>query len=132
MAARIEWPEGKRFAFTAFDDADYDRLDNVRPVYDFLARFGMRTTKSVWTLDAPADAPLGGRSTADAEYLAWAQSLQRAGFEIGFHGARSVSSERAITEWALERFREQFEDDPRTMSNHFQNADSICTGQRRD
>jgi hypothetical protein len=131
MAARIEWPEGKKFAFTAFDDADYDRLHNVRPVYDFLTRLGIFTTKSVWTLAAPADAPLGGLSTEDAEYLAWAQSLQRAGFEIGFHGARSVSSERALTGRALARFREQFGHDPRTMSNHFQNAESIYWGSAR-
>jgi len=128
---RIEWPEGKRFAFTAFDDADHDRLHNVRPVYDFLTQLGLRTTKSVWTLAAPADTPLGGLTTEDAEYLAWAQSLQSAGFEIGFHGARSVSSERGITAQALARFREQFGHDPRTMSNHFQNAESMYWGPAR-
>lgn len=128
---RHPWPEGRRFAFTVFDDADYDRLHNVRPVYDFLAELGIRTTKSVWTLDAPADAPLGGMSTESAEYLAWAQSLQRAGFEIGFHGARCVSSERAVTEQGLAQFREQFGHDPRTMSNHFQNAESIYWGAAR-
>lgn len=131
MAARVVWPEGKQFAFTVFDDADYDRLHNVRPVYDFLAQLGLRTTKSVWTLAAPKDAPLGGLSTEDAEYLAWVQALQRAGFEIGFHGARSVSSARAITEQALVRFREQFGHDPRTMSNHYQNAESIYWGAAR-
>jgi hypothetical protein len=128
---RVEWPEGKRFAFTAFDDADYDRLSNVRPVYDFLRQLGFRTTKSVWTQAAPADAPLGGLSTEDSEYLAWAQSLQSAGFEIGFHGARSVSSERAMTAKALAWFHEQFGEDPRTMSNHFQNAESIYWGAAR-
>jgi hypothetical protein len=131
MTPRIDWPEGKRFAFTAFDDADYDRLHNVRPVYDFLTRLGLRTTKSVWTLAAPADARLGGLSTEDSEYLTWARSLQSAGFEIGFHGARSVSSERAITIQALARFHEQFGQDPCTMSNHFQNTESIYWGAAR-
>ena len=60
---RITWPEGKRFAFTVFDDADYDRLDNVRPVYDFLGGFGIHTTKSVWTLAATQEARLSGLST---------------------------------------------------------------------
>lgn len=131
MAARIAWPDGKRFAFTVFDDADYDRLTNTRPVYDFLAELGMLTTKSVWTLAPEREAALSGLSTADAEYLAWARSLQRAGFEIGWHNARCHSSVRADTERGLDRFREQFGSDPRTMSNHFQNSDSIYWGAAR-
>ncbi len=131
MAPRIEWPDGKRFAFSIFDDADYDRLTNTRPIYDFLASLGILTTKSVWTLAAQHDARLGGMSTESADYLEWAQSLQRAGFEIGFHGARCHSSERKETRLGLDRFREQFGGDPRSMSNHFQNADSIYWGAAR-
>jgi len=128
---RLEWPDGKRFAFTVFDDADYDRLHNVRPVYDFLRDLGLRTTKSIWPLAAERNAPLGGLSTEDPEYLAWALELQRAGFEIGFHGARCHSSPREDTARGLERFREQFGHAPRSMSNHFQNADSIYWGSAR-
>ena len=76
MAARILWPDGKRFAFTVFDDADNDRLENVRPVYDFLASLGVFTTKSVWTLAAQREVPLGGWSTETGDYLAWVQALQ--------------------------------------------------------
>lgn len=131
MAGRIEWPDGKRFAFSVFDDADYDQLDNTRPVYDFLASLGILTTKSVWTLAAQRDAPLAGRSTDEPAYLDWARSLQRAGFEIGFHGARCHSSLREETRLGLDRFREQFGGDPRSMSNHFQNADAIYWGSER-
>jgi hypothetical protein len=131
MSGPIAWPDGKRFAFTVFDDADYDRLENTRPVYDFLAETGFRTTKSVWTVAAEREAPLGGLSTETPEYLAWAQDLQRAGFEIGFHGARSHSSPRTENARALDRFREQFGHDPHTASNHFQNADSMYWGPAR-
>jgi hypothetical protein len=128
---RITWPEGKRFAFTVFDDADYDRLDNVRPVYDFLGELGIHTTKSVWTLAATQEARLSGLSTELPEYLAWAQSLQRAGFELGLHGVRCHSSLREETQRGLDLFRAQFGHDPKSFSNHFQNADSIYWGEAR-
>ena len=128
---RITWPEGKRFAFTVFDDADYDRLDNVRPVYDFLGELGIHTTKSVWTLAATKEARLSGLSTELPEYLAWAQSLQRAGFEIGLHGVRCHSSLREETQRGLDLFRAQFGHDPKSFSNHFQNADSVYWGAAR-
>lgn len=128
---RIAWPDGKRFAFTAFDDADYDQLSNTRPVYDFLKDLGILTTKSVWTLAAQRAAPLGGLSTEEPAYLEWAQALQRDGFEIGCHGVRCHSSTRAETQLGLDRFRAQFGHDPRSFSNHFQNADSIYWGAAR-
>jgi len=131
MELPITWPEGKRFAFTIFDDADNDRLVNVRPVYDFLGDLGIFSTKSVWTLAAQYEATLGGLSTEDPEYLTWARRLHERGFEIGFHGARCHSSTRAETQRGLDLFREHFGSDPRSMSNHFQNADSIYWGAAR-
>ncbi len=128
---QINWPDGKRFAFTAFDDADYDRLHNVKPVYDFLRELGIFTTKSIWPLAPERDAPLGGLSTENPEYLAWTLDLQRAGFEIGYHGARCHSSNREATVRGLAQFREQFGHSPRSMSNHFQNVDSIYWGSAR-
>ena len=127
----MNWPDGKRFAFTVFDDADYDLLENTRPVYDFLSDLGFRTTKSVWTLNALREAPLAGLSTETGDYLEWVLALQRTGFEIGFHGARCHSSPRHDTAEALDRFRAQFGHDPRSMSNHFQNAESIYWGAAR-
>src|SRR5437868_3999166 len=127
----MTWPEGKKFAFTIFDDADNDRLDNTRPVYDFLGDLGFRTTKSAWMLPGAAGAKLSGLSTTDPAYLAWVQALQRAGFEIGWHGAAGSSSTRAETIEGLRRYREQFGCEPRSMSNHFQNFDSIYWGAAR-
>lgn len=127
----MEWPGGKPFAFTVFDDADQDRMSNTQPVYDFLAALGFRTTKSVWTLDGLRPGANSGLSTADPAYLAWILSLRNSGFEIGFHGARYHSSPREDTRLALDRFREQFGADPRTFANHFQNEESIHWGSGR-
>ena len=62
MRPAITWPEGKRFAFSIFDDADKDRFTNTKPVYDFLEELGFRTTKSCWLEDGDPDHPLGGES----------------------------------------------------------------------
>jgi len=125
------WPEGKRFAFTVFDDADNDRLTNTKPVYEFLRDLGFRTTKSAWMLPGAPGARLSGLSTSDPAYLAWIQQLHREGFEIGWHGAAGSSSTRAETVQGLQQFAEQFGVDPRVMSNHFQNQDSIYWGAAR-
>jgi hypothetical protein len=130
-APRVNWPEGKRFAFSVFDDADHDWLDNVKPVYDFLADLGMLTTKSVWTVAPTHESPMGGLSTEDPRYLEWILALQARGFEIGFHGARCHTSPREDTRLALDRFRAQFGHDPISFSNHFQNADSMYWGAAR-
>lgn len=130
-APRVTWPDGKRFAFTAFDDADLDRLHNVKPVYDFLAELGVFTTKSVWTVAPTEPSPMAGLSTEDGPYLEWIRSLQRQGFEIGFHGARCHTSPRDDTREALDRFRALFGHDPYSFSNHFQNADSVYWGAAR-
>ena len=47
------WPEGRDFAFTVFDDADSQTLENGRPIYELLGGLGLRTTKSVWPVRGP-------------------------------------------------------------------------------
>lgn len=131
MSPPIAWPEGKRFAFTVFDDADYDFRHLVVPVYDFLAELGVLTTKSIWPLAERRKVSHSGSSAEDSEHLAWAMRLKEEGFEIGFHGARCHSSEREDTILGLERFRRDFGYDPKTMSNHYQNVDSIYWGAAR-
>lgn len=131
MSAPLIWPDKKRFAFTIFDDADKDVLDNTKPVYDFLHDLGVHTTKSVWTLAGTEKGTLDGLTCEDPRYLAWAKSLQQQGFEIGFHNARFHSSRRADTQRALELFRAHFGHYPRSMANHFQNKESIYWGSAR-
>jgi hypothetical protein len=77
----------KRFAFTIVDDTDMATLERIRPVYEVLHRYGLRTTKTVWVLDAtetdhPANA---GDSLNDPGYRAFIQDLRSKGFEIALH-----------------------------------------------
>ena len=83
----MEWPDGKRFAFTVFDDTDRGTMVNLPPVYDLLARLGFRTTKSVWPIRGDGEAMIPGATCDDPDYLEWVLALQDQGFEIGFHNA---------------------------------------------
>ena len=131
MRPAITWPEGKRFAFSIFDDADKDRFTNTKPVYDFLEELGFRTTKSCWLEDGDPDHPLGGESCENLDYLKWLMELQDAGFEIGWHSARHSSSEREVTDRCLRRFKLYFGSSPKTMSNHFTNQENLYWGADR-
>ncbi len=95
MTAKSLWPDGKRFAFTVFDDTDSATLENVKGVYDFLADRGFRTTKSVWVAAGdPSRGKNAGQTCADPDYTRWLLDLQAKGFEIGFHNATWHGLER--------------------------------------
>lgn len=130
--AGIEWPDGKSFAFTVFDDTDWGTVDNLKPVYDHLLDCGLRTTKSVWVL-AGTEEPeeIGGATCEEAGYRDWVLSLQAAGFEIGWHNATFHSSRRERTLEGLERFRALFGHYPRTMANHTTCRENIYWGEER-
>ncbi len=128
----IKWPEGKRFAFSVCDDTDLATLDNVRPVYDFLAELGLRTTKSVWPLSGDLErAAFPGATCEEPEYRSWVQGLQEQGFEIGLHNVTYHTSPREVTQRGLQRFRELFGHDPAICTNHSQNAESIYWAEAR-
>lgn len=128
----IQWPEAKRFAFSVCDDTDLATLENVRPVYDFLAELGFRTTKSVWPLAGDLQrAAYPGATCDDAEYCRWAQQLQAQGFEIALHNVTYHTSPRDVTRAGLERFRELFGHDPAICINHSQNAEAIYWAEAR-
>jgi len=115
----IQWPDGKKFAFTIFDDTDASTVANSAPVYALLRDLGFRTTKSVWALEA-TEPPVvvGGATCAEGDYRAWALQLQAEGFEIGFHNACCHHSKRERTLAGLRRFEEIFGHPPRSMANH--------------
>jgi len=131
MPEPIRWPEGKRFAFTVFDDTDSQTLEIARAVYPFLADLGFRTTKSVWPLRGEGTPSDLGATCADPEYRAWLQDLQRQGFEIGYHMAAPMTSPREQTRVGLERFREYFGRYPGTMANHYFCDENIYFGPAR-
>lgn len=129
--AGIAWPEGKRFAFTVFDDSDLATVDNVGPVYRFLEDLGFRTTKSVWPMRGLGEPVIGGATCDDPEYRAWALDLQGRGFEIGSHGATPATTARPEIIAATDRFGEIFGHDPLSFANHSGCRESIYWGPAR-
>lgn len=116
---KITWPDGKKFAFTVFDDTDNSTLDNAPKVYALLRDLGFRTTKSVWPAPGLRDpSVVGGSTCEDTKYLAWVKELQAEGFEIGLHNVTYHSSTREETRRGLDTFRALFGHDPRAMATH--------------
>ncbi len=131
MRRPIQWPDGKSFAFTVFDDPDYQENGSVEPVYSLLSEIGIKTTVSVWPLQG-ADRPrIGGVTCADSAYLGWLLGLQRKGFEIGLHNVTYHTSCRQQTNDGLERFKELFGHYPYSMANHSGCRESIYWGRDR-
>src|SRR5262245_25767412 len=128
--APVTWPDGKAFAFTVFDDPDSQTDEGGRRVYDFLGDLGFRTTRGVWPGPTVREPNSPGETCENREYLRYTQRLQAAGFEIGFHHTTKHSSTRGETAVGLDRFREFFGHDPRSMANHY-NAEAIYWGRAR-
>ena len=119
MTTESLWPDGKRFAFTVFDDTDCATLENVKGVYNLLAHRGFRTTKSVWGVAGdPGRGKNAGQTCADPDYLQWLLDLQNKGFEIGFHNCTWHGLPRDAIRSALEKFAELFGHDPAAAANH--------------
>ena len=127
----MKWPDGKKFAFTIFDDTDHQTVENSAPVYEFLYELGFRTTKSVWPIKGPKEPLINGGTCDDPEYLAWAHLLQRRGFEIGMHNATYHTSLREETGRGVEAFNAHFGSYPKCLANHYDNEESIYWGNYR-
>jgi hypothetical protein len=128
---RIQWPDGKSFAFTVFDDPDFQSLDRGVPVYEFLSDLGFRTTKGVWPGDEACPPSDRWGTCMDPEYLKWALSLKDRGFEIGWHGASPRTSSREKTAAGFESFRRMFGHWPATMSQHYNCKENMYWGDDR-
>ncbi len=129
----IQWPDGKDFAFTVFDDTERATVENNRAIYGFLRDLGMRTTKSVWPVAGPRDPDLPGPSPTceEPEYLDFCLQLQREGFEIALHNVTYHTSDRALTQRGFDRFRELFGHDPVSLANHSTNHEGLYWGPAR-
>lgn len=128
---QIVWPEGKKFAFTVFDDPDAQILANGKEIYSFLADLGFRTTKGVWPVRGPRKPSDRGGTCSEPEYRAWAESLQSKGFEIGFHNATLHTSTREETAEGLAAFARYFGHYPHTMAQHFFCEENVHWGDQR-
>ena len=127
----MHWPQDKRFCFTVVDDPDFATVGTIRPVYDFLADLGMRTTRMVWVHAANEPGHPWGETCDDPEHLTMMLRLQKKGFELGFHGASPTSSSRRQVDDALEKFRSIFGSYPRCHCNHTGCVENLYWGQYR-
>jgi hypothetical protein len=129
----MEFPNGKRFAFSILDDTDDSTLANVRPVYDALRDAGMRTTKTVWPMTCPEGSRLffAGETLESLSYLKFVQELAAQGFEIASHGATMESSLRERTRRGLEFIKKEFGAYPRLYCNHGFNQENLYWGRKR-
>ena len=125
----VAWPEGKRFAFTVFDDPDACSEES-RMVYHFLADLGFRTTMAVWPIGPLRDRNSDGETCSDSSYRAYAQQLQSRGFEIGYHNAAPHPCTREEIQKSFELFREYFGAYPTAAANHY-NTDALYWGSPR-
>ncbi len=128
---RIEWPDGKSFAFTIFDDPDGQPTEVGRRAYGLLADLGLRTTKAVWPIRGSGPPSDLGQTCDDQDYLEWVLELQRQGFEIAFHNATFHTSDREQTRRGLDRFQQLFGEPPKSMANHFYCQEEIYWGDQR-
>jgi hypothetical protein len=123
------FPDGKKFAFSIFDDTDVATLEYIRPIYDLLDRLGFRTTKSVWPLPYHGSSDYEGSATLDdSEYASYVRLLQERGFEIALHGARMESSERAEIHRAFEVYQQNLGRYPTAYAAHGDNSDNLYWG----
>ena len=132
MINKIKWPNNHDFAFTIFDDTDYATLENVKPIYSYLYDIGLRTTKSVWTMNSKRKNPLiEGTTCEDKNYLDWLFELKSKGFEIALHNVTNSSSTRSETINGIEKFYNYFGHYPISFANHADCEESIYWGDAR-
>jgi hypothetical protein len=130
MTPQVQWPEGKKFAFTVFDDPDGDTVVSRKWVYPFLADLGFRSSIAVWPIGPLRERNSEGETCADTEYRDHLQRMQKLGFEIGYHNAAPHSCTREEVIRSLEVFREYFGNYPVSVANHY-NADALYWGAAR-
>ncbi len=124
------WPDGHSFAFTVIDDTDQATVENIKPIYDYLCKIGLKTTKTVWVLPTnnPEHLPNQGMTLQDTFYREFVLNLKSNGFEIALHGARGGSSKRNEILQAIETYKEIIGEYPRIHINHSANKDNLYWG----
>ncbi|MGU8573759.1 hypothetical protein [Clostridium perfringens] len=125
----ITWPNNKKFAFTIIDDTDKASINNIKPVYDYLYKSGLITTKTIWAL--PSKDKFGGQSICDKEYREFIKDLVDKGFEIALHGVGSGDYNREETLYGIKLINETFNRIPKIHINHAHNSDNIYWGEKR-
>jgi hypothetical protein len=129
----MNFPNGRRFAFTILDDTDDATFENIVPVYDRLREYGFRTTKTVWPLDCPEGSQeyFAAETLQRPEYLSYVQQLVADGFELASHGATMESSDRERTLRGLEFLDRHFDTTLQLYANHGENREDVYWGAER-
>jgi hypothetical protein len=132
-AKPIQWPAGKKFAFTIVDDTDASSLDRLKPLYEVLDQNGLRTTKTIWVLEGSEQSHFAntGVTLRDPAYREFLHDIQRNGFEIALHGVRGGSSKRDDIFRGLDIFKKEFGEYPGVHINHSLNKDNLYWGGQR-
>src|SRR3990172_12240819 len=125
----MKFPQKKKFAFTIIDDTDGATVDNVKPVYDFLAKLKMRTTKTIWVF--PPRDKFKGETLKDYNYRQFVGKLRRAGFEIALHSVGSGEFNRQDIFDGLDIYKKFVGSYPAIQINHAQNPDNLYWGLKR-
>ena len=120
---KYTWKDHKKFAFTIVDDTDGASVENIKPIYQYLYKKGIITTKTVW-MYSPRDY-FPGDSMENEAYRDYVVGLQKQGYEIALHDAGSGRFSSAEIKNALEEFREIFGSYPKMQINHGDNPSSI-------
>jgi len=126
---KIRWPEGKKFAFTIFDDTDNSFIHNIKPVYNLLKECRIFTTKSVWV--NPVRDRFRGLCLQDKNYLNYIKKLDKEGFEIALHNVGSGEYVRDEIKNGIEEFKKCLGYYPTIHANHSNNPDNIFWGHKR-
>ena len=129
----MQFPNGRRFAFTILDDTDDATFENIVPIYDRLREYGFRTTKTVWPLDCPEGSQeyFAAETLQRPEYLSYVQQLVADGFELASHGATMESSNRERTLRGFEFLDRHFDTTLQLYANHGENRENVYWGAER-
>ncbi|MBO4468719.1 MAG: hypothetical protein J5766_05400, partial [Clostridia bacterium] len=127
---KIKWKDNRDFAFTIVDDTDNATLDKIKPVYDYLYKKGIITTKTVWAYPSRDDKYYGD-CLQDKPYADFIKDLSDKGFEIAFHNAGSGGFKREETISAFEDFKKLLGSYPKMFINHSNNTENVYWGYER-
>ena len=124
-----KWPLNKEFAFTIIDDTDYSTIENVKPIYEYLKRKNIKTTKTVWVY--PSRNTFTGQTIQDNDYLEFLLKIESEGFEIQLHNVGSGNFKRNEIIQGFNIFKKTFDRYPTLQINHSSNPDNIYWGYKR-
>jgi len=125
------FPNGKKFAFTIFDDTDAATLENIRPIYNLLKELKIFTTKSVWVFHSQKESDnkiFPAHTLANPDYLTFIRELSESGFEIALHGVSSDSNPREKTILGIEQFKNLLGFYPTSYAGHLNNFENLYGG----